>query len=185
MSTTYPAFRAAVKAAIVEASGLDASAVQWSQDGDSIADPYVVLTVISDLRTNDVPVLRSLEADGDSYTKTLSEMRDVAVQVRVESIDADAVNLANEIRLRLQRQAARDLLDAECVFVNDGPVRDHRYRSRDLWIQARSFELFLRIVLEDVDPTPVGTIGTVQVQGDPIDLPPETTLDEETISEDD
>ena len=184
MSTTYPAFREAVRAAIVEASGLADEAVGWSQDGEGIADPWIVLTVISDVRTNAVPVRSELSEDGNSYTRTVSTMRDVAVQVRVESINADAVALADDLALELQKQTPMGILSAECVFVDDGPVREHRYRSRDLWIQARSFELFLRIVLEKTDEVQVGTIGTVKIQGTPIDLPPEVTLDEAAIVDD-
>jgi hypothetical protein len=183
VSTTYPAFREAVRAAIVEASELDDAAVAWEQDGTPVAEVVVMLTVTSDVR--EVPVRHELEASGDEYTKTNSEMRRVAVQVRVESINSDALALANTLALKLERQAARDILDAECVLVDISGTTDHRYRAHGLWIQARSFELFTRIVLEDVDATKVGTIGTVAVQGESLDLPPEISLDEETYSEDD
>ena len=184
MSTTYAAFREAVRAAIVEASGLTDTAVVWEQAGVPVADPVAVLTVTSDVR--EVPVRPELADNGDdTYTRTNSEMRRVAVQVRVESIDADALNLANTIALKLERQAVRDILDAECVLVDIGGTTDHRYRAHDLWIQSRAFELFTRIVLEDTDPTAVGTIGTVQVRGESLDLPPVISLPEETYSEDD
>lgn len=183
MSTTYAAFRAAVKAAVVAASGLHEQAVVWSQDGATVADPSVVLTVISDLRTNDVPVRDVLVASGDDYARTLSTMRDVAIQVRVESIRADAVGLADEILLKLGLAAPRALLEAECAVIDDGPLVDLRYRAQGNAIQARAFELFTRIVLEFADPTPVGTIGTVQVQGSPVDLPSEVDLAEDTIDE--
>lgn len=183
MSTTYPLFREAVRAAVVSASGLDDAAVVWSQGGSPCADPLVVLSVISDIRT--VPVREVLEIDGDDYARSLSTMRDVAVQVRVESIRADAVGLANEILLKLGLQTPRAILTAQCVYVDDGPMTELRYRAHDLWIQARAFEIFLRIVLEAADPVDVGTIGTVEVQGDSVDLPPEISIAEDTISEDD
>lgn len=183
MSTTYTALRAAVKAAVAAAAGLDASAVVWTERGAVVADPLVVLAVISDVRA--CPVRDSLGADGDSYTLKRSSMRDVAIQIRVESIRADALELANEIELKLGFAGPRALLEAECAIVEAGPMRDFRYRDRDLWIQARAFELFLRIVIEATDPAPVGTIGTVKVQGAPVTLPPAISLPEETISEDD
>lgn len=183
MSTTYTALRAAVKAAVAAAAGLDASAVVWTERGAVVADPLVVLAVISDVRA--CPVRDSLGADGDSYTLKRSSMRDVAIQIRVESIRADALELANEIELKLGFAGPRALLEAECAIVEAGPMRDFRYRDRDLWIQARAFELFLRIVIEATDPAPVGTIGTVMVQGAPVTLPPAISLPEETISEDD
>jgi len=183
MSTTYEAFRAAVKEAVALAAGLDASAVVWTERGETVADPLVVLTAISDVRT--VPVREVLGVAGDSYTSKRSTMRDVAVQVRVDSIRGDALALANDIELKLGFAAPKALLEAECAVIDAGPMRDLRYRDRGLHIQARAFELFLRIVLEAADPAPVGTIGTVKVQGTPIDLPPAITLAEETISEDD
>jgi hypothetical protein len=184
MSTTYTAFRAAVKAAIVAASGLDAAAVVWTERGETVADPLVVLDVISDVRT--VPVRDVLVTDGgDGYTRTRSTMRDVAVQIRVDSLRGDSLGLANDIELKLGFDVPRALLEAECVVVDAGPMRDLKYRHQDLRIQARAFELFLRLVLEATDPTPVGTIGTVKVQGTPIDLPPPVSLTEDTISEDD
>lgn len=182
MSTTYTALRAAVKAAVAAAAGLDASAVVWTERGAVVADPLVVLAVISDVRA--CPVRDDLGADGDSYTLLRSSMRDVAIQIRVESIRADALELANDIELKLGFAGPRALLEAECAIVEAGPMRDFRYRDRDLWIQARAFELFLRIVIESTDPAPVGTIGTVVVQGPPGTLPP-VSLPEETISEDD
>lgn len=183
MTTTYTALRAAIKAAVVAASGLDAAAVVWTERGETVADPLVVLTVISDVRT--VPVREVLTAADDSYTRKLSTMRDVAVQIRVDSVRGDALEIANTIALGLGLQAPRALLEAVCAVVDDGPMRDLQYRDRGVKIQARAFELFLRITLEASDPTAVGTIGTVKVQGTPITLPPIVTLTEDTISEDD
>jgi hypothetical protein len=179
--TTWADFREAVRSAVVAASGLNDAAVVWDYRGQTAADPLVVLTAISNVRF--APHRTVLAEDGDDYTRAISSMRDVAVQVRVESVRGDAVSLADDLLLGLALQGSRATLEAECTYVDDGPMHDLRYRANGVWIQARAFELFLRVVLEKADPTGVGTIGTVKVQGAPIDVPPEITLPEETISE--
>jgi hypothetical protein len=185
--TTWADFREAVRSAVVEASGLHDKAVVWGRGdlpnaGETAADPLVVLTVISNVRF--APVRTVLGEDGDDYTRAVSDIRDVAVQVRVDSIRGDALALADDMLLGLELQGPRETLEAECTVIDTKPpAGDLTYSFKGLKLRARAFELFLRIVLEKSDPTGVGTIGTVKVQGDPIDVPPEITLPEETISE--
>lgn len=180
--TTWTAFREAVRTAIVSAAGVADGAVVWDYRGASVADPLIVLTAISNIRIQ--PTREELSADGDDYTRALVEVRDVTVQVRVDSIAGDAVALADDLQLSLGLQGPRALLEAECTPVEtDGKMFQLSYRANDGIIHARGFELACRILLEKADPTGFGTIGTVEVSGEV--TPPTITIPEESISEDD
>jgi hypothetical protein len=184
--TTYPAFREAVRAAVVQASGLADAAVVWGQDGIPAADPVIVLTAIADFATSNTPVRSELTESGgtpDNRVQTLSELRTVGVQVRLESINADALNAVQGMSLRLHREVPKGALSEECVLLRVSGTTDHRYRRDGMIIQARALTLECNIVLEDTDPTEIGTIGTVEVSGELSN--PTVPVPTMTINEDD
>jgi hypothetical protein len=144
----------------------------------------IILQVISDVRTSGVPTRRTLTEAGGAYIRSLSEMRDVVVQVRVESCTEDALHLANRCAMRLGFQGPRGVLEAQEIAVIEDPdnILDLRYTAHDLVVQARVFEFRCRMAIVEVDPVPVGTIQTAQVQGSPIEADGDViTLDEDTI----
>lgn len=184
--TTRALWRAAVKAAVFAAAetgtALKESAIVWSDmTGLSAGDPLVVLTVISDVQVQ--PTRETLAAAGDDLQRTIADVRDLVVQVRVESLRRDVLDLTDEIRLGLDLQASRALLEAQCKIVSLDRVgtRDLSYGAAGQRIQARCFEIALRAAFERVDPTSVGTIETVKASGTV--TPPTIAIPEDTITE--
>lgn len=185
-ATTYPVFREAVRTAAVQASGLSDEAVVWEVDGIPAADPVIILTAIADFRTDRTPVRSTLTPSGsnpDNLVQELSELRTIGIQVRVESIHADALASLQDLALKLNQEAPRATLEEECVLLRVGDTTDHRYRRDGMIIRARALTIECNIVLTITDPTEIGTIGTVEVTGELSN--PDISIPTMTIDEDD
>lgn len=181
--TTRSTLRDAVKAAVYAAAGgaVKSAAIHWTDVGGMpVGDPLVALSTISDVRAQ--PVRETLTPQGEDLARSVADVRDLVVQIRGETLTADPLDFVDTIRLGLELEASRALLEAQCVIVSTDRVGsvDLTYGSHGQKIRARAFELALRASFERADPTTVGTITTVKVSGTTAD--PTITVPEDSIS---
>ncbi|MFA4972198.1 MAG: hypothetical protein WC683_06265 [bacterium] len=174
MTTTMGA-RAAIVEAVALASGITSSAVVWGQAGQPVADPLVRLFV---RRVTDVVPSREVFVD---EARSLSVMREWDVDVRIETISAgvsgDAVDRAGSLMLGLDLLAVREVLAAaELILVAAKSIGDVSFRSGDRLVYAVLFELRFRGVFDRADPTPLGWIEHVGLDGD-LENPTTTVVD--------
>jgi hypothetical protein len=184
-TATWTTFRAAVAAAVVAASEQPAGAVVWDKSGLPIADPVVRLSVTSAVDLTEPREVRTEREAGD-YAVALSVLRDVAVQIRCESVHAatvaDAQNLASWIALGLQMQEVQVALHAAGIALIDSTGNtDLSYWDADRLIYARTFDALFRAEFERSDPTALGVLEHVKISGE-VDAPPAIAIPEETIS---
>jgi hypothetical protein len=183
VTITPTSIRESIRTAIVLASGLPDGSVVWGALGQPIADPTVRLFVTVDQPAVPNRITEVTLVDPGAYSRTISTMRELTIQCRVESLDgtgsADALSLADQLTLALDRQDVRAIIeanqDAACLG-QVGPILDMTWVEGDYQIQAREFDFQLRVRYDLVDPSAnyVFERATVQVESETAEvIPPE------------
>jgi hypothetical protein len=174
--TTPAQIRVALTAAVAIAGDVSRHAVVWGQAGNPIANPVVRLFATTDLDCIfDPRVVQTPNEDG-LLDQSLSTLRELTVQIRVESTSAacahDAYETASWISIGLSLDSVTAALDAVGInLIEVLPSNDLQFLSGDVMTYARTFDARFRYEMSRVDPTVVGVIEHVQISGE-VNAPP-------------
>jgi len=185
--TTPAQFRTAIVNAVALAGEITPKAVVWGNAGHPISNPLVRLLAGTELDcTNDPREVLTPDADTGLLDKSLSTLREVTVQIRVESTSeacaGDAYALSGWISIGLALESVTAALSAVGIeLIENLNSTDLSFQSGDQIIYCRTFDARFRYELSRVDPTAVGVIEHVQISGEvtapPLILTPVTQYD--------
>jgi hypothetical protein len=181
---TWTATKAAIKAAVVSASGLHAQAVTWKRKPEAFAKGLVLLDVIT--AQQEVPDRTDLvyNAVDDAFDREASTVMLFTVSVRCESPVDDALELLEKVRSGLALPSVRETLSAAGVVVVNQPgpavavdnlVIDDRAASA--YVQDVQF----RAEFNRADPVQVTTIEHVENESEFEQIDGSLISDSETI----
>ena len=179
--------KAAIRSAVVSASGLHTMAVSWQRKPEAFAKGLVVLDVISAQQEVPDRVERTYNQPADAFDVEASTLMLFTVSVRSESPLDDALELSEKVRSGLALPSVRDLLSANGVVVVRFPgpavVVDNLViddRAASAYVQDVQF----RAEFNRPDPVQITTIKHVEIDSELVDVNV-TLSDSETVDRDD
>lgn len=180
--------KAAIKSAVVAASGLHVQAVTWKRKPEAFAKGLVLLDVIT--AQQEVPDRTQLEfnAGTDAFDVEASTLMLFTVAVRCESPTEDALELVEKVRSGLALPSVRETLSAAGVVVVNLPgpavVVDNLViddRAASAYVQDVQF----RAEFHRADPVTITTIEHVETESEFQQIDGSLISDSETIDRDD